>query len=98
MFYFEKINGKTVMKSDLLNKADHFFTTRESIIKTKEKDMESQVQENKKMFCEIMNLKPENFINPSQTHSVNIEIADVSKNSYPDCDGLILTDKEQEFF
>ena len=86
------------MKSDLLNKADHFFTTRESIIKTKEKDMESQVQENKKMFCEIMNLKPENFINPSQTHSVNIEIADVSKNSYPDCDGLILTDKEQGIF
>lgn len=98
MFYFEKINGKTVMKSDLLNKVDHFFTTRESIIKTKEKDMESQVQENKKMFCEILNLKPENFINPSQTHSVNIEIAEVSRNSYPDCDGLILANKEQGIF
>ena len=98
MFYFEKINGKTVMKSDLLNNVDHFFTTRESIIKTKEKDMENLVPENKKMFCEVLDLKPENFINPSQTHSVNIEITEVSRNSYPDCDGLILANKEQGIF
>ena len=98
MFYFEKLNGKTVMKSDLLKNVEHFFTTRESIIKTKEKDFEVIVSENKKMFCEILNITPENFINPSQTHSVNIETAQINRNSYPDCDGLILTNKEQGIF
>ncbi len=86
------------MKSDLLKNVDHFFTTRESIIKTKEKDFENLAAENKKMFCEVLNLEPQNFINPSQTHSTNIEIATPSKTSYPDCDGLILTNKAQGIF
>ena len=98
MFYFEKINDKTVMKSDLLKNVDHFFTTRESVIKTKEEDFKDLAEKNKKMFCEVLNLKSENFINPSQTHSTNIEIASISQTSYPDCDGLILTNKEQGIF
>ena len=36
MFYFDEIDGKKVMKSDMIE-ANHFFTTRETIIKTKEK-------------------------------------------------------------
>lgn len=98
MFYFEKLNGKTVMKSDLLKNVDHFFTTRESVIKTKEEALENLAAENKKMFCEVLNLEPQNFVNPSQTHSANIEIAVPSKTSYPECDGLILTNKTQGIF
>lgn len=98
MFYFEKINGKTVMKSDLLDGVEHFFTTRESVIKSKEDDFQNLVEENKKMFCEVLSIAPENFINPSQTHSVNVEFSKVGKRDYPECDGLILTNKEQGIF
>ena len=29
MFYFDEINGKKVLKSSLIEGAEHFFTTRE---------------------------------------------------------------------
>ena len=48
MFYFEEINGKKILKSSVLNGLQHFFTTRESVIKTKEPDFEETVKENKK--------------------------------------------------
>lgn len=98
MFYFEQVNGKTVMKSDLLDGVEHFFTTRESVIKSKEDDYQILVDGNKKMFAEVLEINFENFINPSQTHSVNIETAKSGKSDYPDCDGLILTNKEQAVF
>lgn len=98
MFYFEKINGKSVMKSDLLKGLTHFFTTRESIIKTKEQEFENLVNENKKMFVDILNIQPQNLINPSQTHSTNIETAQIGKTDYPECDGLILNNTEQAVF
>ena len=98
MFYFDKINGKTIMKSDILDGVEHFFTTRESVIKSKEDDFQNLVAGNKKMFCEVLGIAPENFINPSQTHSVNIEAARIGISDYPDCDGLILTNKEQAVF
>ncbi len=86
------------MKSDILDGVEHFFTTRESVIKSKEDDFQNLVAGNKKMFCEVLEIAPENFINPSQTHSVNIEAARIGKSDYPDCDGLILTNKEQAVF
>lgn len=98
MFYFEKINNKTVMKSDFLKGLEHFFTTRESVIKTNEPDFENLVQKNKKMFCDLLNINPQNLINPTQTHSSNIEIAKIGKNDYPECDGLILTNDKQAVF
>lgn len=98
MFYFEKINNKTIMKSDFLEGLEHFFTTRESVIKSNEPDFQTLVQENKKMFCDLLNINPQNLINPTQTHSSNIEIAELDKNEYPNCDGLILTNTEQAVF
>ncbi len=98
MFYFEKINGKTVMKSDFLAGVQHFFTTRDSVIKTKEVEFQKIADENKKMFCDVLNITPENFINPSQTHSSNVEIAKAGKKDYPECDGLILNNFEQAIF
>ena len=45
MFYFDEINGKKILRSDLLN-AEHFFTTRESFIKTKEPEFEKTATKN----------------------------------------------------
>ncbi|MBO5434748.1 laccase domain-containing protein, partial [bacterium] len=98
MFYFEKINGKTVLKSDLLNGVEHFFTTRESVIKTKDENWLELVNENRKMFSEYLGINEFDFVNPSQVHSANIEVVQVGKSDYPDCDGLILTNKLQGIF
>lgn len=98
MFYFENINGKKVLKSSLLNDLNHFFTTRDSIIKTKEPEYENLVQNNRELFCEYFGIDEENLIHPSQTHTSNVAVAEVGKNSYPDTDGLILSNKEQAIF
>lgn len=77
MFYFDKINGKKVLKSTLLNGLNHFFTTR---------------------GYNIGDLELKNLIHPTQTHSTNIEIAQVGKLDYPDTDGLILANHEQTVY
>lgn len=98
MFYFDEINGKKVVKSSLLEGLNHFFTTRESIIKTKEPDFKAIVCENKKDICKFLNIDEKNLIYPSQTHTSNVDIAKIGINNYPDTDGLILTNKEQAVF
>lgn len=98
MFYFDTINGKKIMKSDLLAEVEHFFTTRESVIKSKESENLSLVNENRKQICDYLGIEDKFLVNPSQTHSVNIDYADPSKVEYPDCDGLILTNSEQAIF
>lgn len=74
MFYFDTINGKRILRSDLLQKEKYgvsaFFTTREW-----------NIDDFKKFSCRI--------VNPVQTHSDNVDIID-SRNEYPDTDGLII--------
>lgn len=96
MFYFENICGKKILKSTILNGLNHFFTTRESIIKTKEPDFENTVERNRKDFCEYFGVKE--LVYPSQTHTSHVEIATTDKKDYPDTDGLILANKEQAVF
>lgn len=98
MFYFDEINGKRILKSSILDGLNHFFTTRESVIKTKEPEFESLVAENIKDVCEFLKIKENNLIHPSQTHTSNIDIAKIGVSSYPETDGLILTNKEQALF
>lgn len=98
MFYFEEINGKKILKSSVLNGLQHFFTTRESVIKTKEPDFEETVKENKKDICKFLGIEEENLIHPSQTHTSNVEIAKAGISSYPDTDGLILANSEQAVY
>ena len=81
MFYFTKINEKTVLKSDMI-KTEHFFTTRESIIKTKEPDYTQTVEKNKYSICDYLNIKYENLISPSQTHTSNIQLAKSEQKIY----------------
>lgn len=84
------------MKSSLLDGLKHCFTTRDSIIKTKEPDFQKLSKENYQMFLEYFNV--ERMIYPEQTHSSNVEIFDPAKKSYPDTDGLILVDKKQAIY
>lgn len=98
MYYFEKINGKKILKSTILNGLNHFFTTRESIIKTKEPDFENLVEENRQDICKYFDININNLIYPSQTHTSNVQIAKTGQQNYPETDGLILSNKEQAVF
>ena len=88
MFYFDKICNKKVMKSSLLNDLNHFFTTRESIIKTKEPDMLKIADSNRRDFCKYFGVDA--ITSPKQTHSANIMVFDKNVSEYPDTDGLII--------
>ena len=96
MFYFDEIYGKKVLKSDYLPNLEHFFTTRESVIKTKEPKFVKIVDENKKIFCNY--LKVDELIYPSQTHSANVDFVQINKKIYPETDALILNNNKQAIF
>ncbi len=96
MFYFDQIQGKKVLKSDFLPNVNHFFTTKEFILKTKEEDLKRKVEENINILQKEFNLSK--IIHPSQTHSTNIEIASNEKENYPEVDALILNKKEIGIF
>lgn len=98
MFYFDEINGKRIVKSSVLAGLNHFFTTRESVIKTKEPDFEEVVAKNKKDVCEYFGIDENNLIHPSQTHTSYVDVAKIGVSSYPDTDGLILANKEQAVY
>ena len=56
MFYLEEINGKKILKSSILDGLNHFFTTRESIIKTKEIDLKNLSKRISRIFASISGL------------------------------------------
>lgn len=97
MFYFDEINEKKILRSDIIH-AEHFFTTRETVIKSKDSDYEKIVCENKKLITNYLKIKEENLISPSQTHTSNIEIVHSGKIDYPETDGLILTQNDIGIF
>ena len=107
MFYFEKIYGQRILKSDLIKNAQAFFTTRDICICDKilegnnsdnKYEIENKIKDDKILIADYLKIQPENLISPIQTHSANIEIAKVSQHDYPDCDALILTDKNLAIF
>lgn len=109
MFYFDKIDGKRILKSDLVKNAQAFFTTRDICICDKGINIspsplegegwgEGAILKNQKLLTDYLNITPENLISPIQTHSSNIEIAKPSQKEYPDTDGLILTEKNLAIF
>ena len=83
MFYIDYIDGKKIVKSDLITEVENFFTTRDICIKSKDTD----VSENLKIV--------ENYL--MQKLAVNkpvhgVEIAEVVENNffYENVDGLLL--------
>lgn len=89
MFLEKKIGGKTVVYSDLIPELEHFFTTRESTLDN---------EENKELTAKYLGIDVNNLINPTQTHSTNVEVAQLDRSDYPQTDGLILTNKEQAIY
>ena len=98
MFYLDKLHGKTIMKTDILEGLTHYFTTRECPIKSKEPEMQNIIEENRKMFCEELGITQENFIYPEQRHTDTVAVAELGKTYYPEADALILTNHEQAVF
>ncbi len=96
MFYFDEINGKHILKSDMLPDLKHLFTTRETFIKTKEIELEILADKNKELIRKY--LDADEIVSPQQTHSANIEFAEINKTSYPETDALILTNNKQAVF
>ena len=97
MFHIANIQNKRILKSDLIQSAQAFFTTRDSFLLTKDEKQPQIVSENRAIVCEYLNIPPENLITPVQTHSSNIAIAQKGQ-SYPNTDGLILTDSKLAIF
>ena len=100
MFYFEKIDGKRILKSDLIKSAEAFFTTRDICICDKGAGVNANrtVVQNRQQIAKYLNVISENLVYPTQTHSTNIGTARISQYEYPDTDGLILTDKNLAVF
>lgn len=102
MFYFDEIGGKKILKSDLIKNAKAFFTTRDICICCKNDSLEAiektNIENNKKIICDYLNIEKKNLLSPTQTHTSNIEIAKEDIISYPDTDALILTDKKLGIF
>lgn len=98
MFYYDKIDNKKVLKSNILEGVEAFFTTREICIKSKDDSMQNIVEENKNIICNYLKIERKNLISPSQTHTANIELAIETRHDYPDCDALIVRDKNIGIF
>lgn len=101
MFYLDKIDGKKILKSDLIKNAQAFFTTREICICDKNEAKQSKnfaIDYNKKLIADYLNIEQKNLISPIQTHSANVRIATENKFDYPDTDGLILTQNNLAIF
>ncbi len=96
MFYFDKISGKNILKSDLILDIENFFTTRESVIKSSEQDMEDVIANNKRLICNYLGVNE--LVSPVQTHSANVQFAEIGKIDYPDTDAIILNNKKQAVF
>lgn len=96
MFYFDEINGKKVLKSDLLEGVTHFFTTRENVIYSKEPEMAELVEHNRELIKNF--LKVDELVFPNQTHSANVAFAKPGKLEYPETDALILDNNAQAIF
>lgn len=91
MFHFKFINKKRVIYSDIIpSVAEHFFTTRETVIRSQEDDMQNLVKQNYKDITDYLDIDKNFFISPNQTHTNNVRIATKRILTYPNTDALIL--------
>lgn len=97
MFYFDEINGKKILKSNMLENVNAFFTTRDFCIFSKENNNSDEIINNRKILTNYLKIKEENLITCVQTHGKNIKIANVGVD-YQDTDSLILTQKNAGIF
>jgi len=83
MFYFGEIEGKKIVRSDLISEIDCFFTTREFCLFSKTEDM----SHNQRILEGYLKVIP---VTNQPVHGINIERVVSSKNFYEETDGLLL--------
>lgn len=82
MFKLEEFAGKRVLISSLLQDEGFvaFFTTRDLPLKAGERqDLTEEIENNKKLVCEELNIPLENLIIPQQMHSDNVTVVKVNR-------------------
>lgn len=90
MFYFDEIKGKKVVRSDLINEIDCFFTTREFCLFSKTEDMFY----NRMILEEYLGEKP---ACNQPIHKTHIEKVLYNKKFYEKTDGLLIEKKGAAF-
>ena len=74
MFYFDEINGKQILKSDILKDANAFFTTRDICICDKGKPTtnsnlpqsgKEDIKNNKKIIADYLKISEKNLLSPA---------------------------------
>lgn len=99
MFYFDTFHGKKVLKSTLLAGCEHFFTTRDFVLASgNREDLSKSASENVDFLLDKLNLTKDNLYRTKQTHSANVTIAEKGINLYEDTDGIILTEPDMLTF
>lgn len=76
--------GKRILKSSLIDDDNvmAFFTTRDLSLKAGEReDMIEEVESNKKLVCEGLDIPFENLIIPQQTHSDNVRVVNCKQET-----------------
>lgn len=90
MFYFSTIQGRKVLKSDLLAGIEHFFTTRDLCVFSKEMDM----SDNKAL---VENYLGQKMATNQPVHGAHIEIVEDGKLFYLKTDGLFIHQGQAAF-
>ncbi len=98
MFHVKFINKKGVIYSDLIPEAEHFFTTRETVIRSQEEYLQDTIKQNKIDICAYLDIDTMRLVSPTQTHSANVRIANKTLEAYPNTDALILDNYEQAVY
>ncbi len=95
MFYIDKINNKKILKSSILTEFEpvftHLFTTRESLVKTKDPKLENTANSNLEMILGHLKTDKKNFYKIKQTHGTNIVINPKNTDIIDNTDGIIIS-------
>ena len=83
MFYTDYIEGRKIIRSDLLSGVECFFTTRELCLFSKEEDM----TDNRKIVEDFLGQK---MVTNQPVHGINIEKIETGKFFYEKTDGLLI--------
>ena len=90
MFYTDNIDGKKIVRSDLINEADCFFTTREFCLFSKTENM----RKNRAILERYLKEIP---ANNQPVHGVHIEKVVNGRYFYEKTDGLLVENKGAAF-
>lgn len=94
MFYFDYIDNKKILKSDLITGANNFFTTSESVITPKNLTYLNELcEENMHLIAGYLDLPPDRIIVPTQVHGDCVSVAKYGV-SYPSTDALLVEDDD----